>query len=201
LQFANSPDEPLSGCSEHRAEEVLTDLTWRVRSILEEAKTDFESEVEKAISGEEATRVGDLLKTEGFERPRHDGPFTKGDFLTRAGVTYLVESSSRNTSRAAVVGLMRILRTSRQQTWLVVTQTDMYCILDDEKTSAGSRPNQWQIPLGAAAPIRVRPRAHKATGLVDVGPRKNWLYSQQVYPDPTALKGAVEALVATGRRT
>ena len=83
----------------------------------------------------------------------------------------------------------------------MATETDLHCVLDDEKTAAGSRREQWHMPLSEARPVRVRPRSKKAAGLVNVGVRRNWLYTQRIHPDPEVLENTIEDLIETARRS
>ena len=77
----------------------------------------------------------------------------------------------------------------------------MFCILDDAKTAAGDRRVQWVMPLGAAQPVRAWERPKKASGLLSVGSRSNWLYSRRLHPDPAELKATIENLVEAARNS
>lgn len=78
-----------------------------------------------------------------------------------------------------------IFSTSKQQTWLIVTAARLYCVLDDIR-----RPQpdlQWvlqrdELVSGGKLTARVHTKDKSdRTGLLDVGPRQNWLYSKALF--------------------
>lgn len=71
----------------------------------------------------------------------------------------------------------------------------LFCILDDERTRASGRLIQWHMGLDDATPVRARPYK-SGSGLLDIGQRRNWLYSTELYPVPGELEDAVERLLA-----
>ena len=180
---------------------VLTDLSREVARLVKDASGSLEEEIDVEAEVAEAEFMGEVLEDEGFERPvRHGEARDPEGFLTNAGVTELVEHSSQNTDQSQVVGLIRIFRTRKQRTWFAVTRSRIFCVLDDSRTSAGGREVRWATPLALAEPVVVRPRSSKGTGLVDVGQRRNWLYSQRVYPDPEQLQTAIRRMIGAASR-
>lgn len=81
-----------------------------------------------------------------------------------------------------------IFRTSRQQTWLVVTSQRLYCILDDLRKSTPHI--NWSMPKSALVsvdqvilPISLRDKG-KSTGYIDFGDRhRDWLYTKSLFTD------------------
>lgn len=228
LQLVNSPEEPLSGCSDHRHEEIITALTWDIGRCVEHARAAAQTvEEAEAVEGAEAGEAEEETVEEAaerevpagvstpgvvvtatepvrFELPRREGLDREATswgetFLTNAGVVSLVEGGQSGRDRARVVGLICIFRTKKQRTWFVATETSVVCVLDDAKTAAGHRRVQWTLPLGEATPILVRERPGLAAGLVDVGSRRNWLYTQRLHPDGGKLKASIETMLETAR--
>ena len=84
-----------------------------------------------------------------------------------------------------------IFQTSRQQTWLVATKRDLICVLDD--LNKGFTRVQWRIPKESiltegAVKIEMRTRSKtEKTGLLDIGERRNWLYSKRLYSNDELL--------------
>jgi len=79
-----------------------------------------------------------------------------------------------------------IFQTSKQQTWLVATRARLYCVLDDLNKSFTRV--QWSIPADSlvaddkiAVEISARDKSER-TGLLNVGKRRNWLFSKKLFP-------------------
>lgn len=78
----------------------------------------------------------------------------------------------------------------------IATNKRLFCILDDEKTRNSGRLIQWRSSLESAEPISAR--SHKSgVGLVDIGPRRNWLYSESLHPARDQLEQDVRAMIRT----
>lgn len=195
-------DEELafSGCTEHQIEVILKRLATEIARIVDNMSVTKEAEVEEeaiAEAEEEETVVSGEPETPGKSKPLKD----PAGFLTMAGVFDLIEHSSQNPNHLRTIGSTCIFRTKKQRTWFAVTSSHLYCVLDDEKTAAGGRRIQWIMPLGDADPVNVRDRPGKATGLVDVGRRRNWLYSKRLHPSPSVMKANIEKLIEAGKRS
>ena len=68
------------------------------------------------------------------------------------------------------------------------------------KTRTRGRLIQWSLPLDNVGEIRARERRDaKKTGLLDIGRRRNWLYSRRLFPEPRLLKQAIDELLETAR--
>lgn len=119
-----------------------------------------------------------------------------GGFLTPEGVIQLIrDSDAVPGDDSPIAPPFLLFRTSKQRTWLVRTPNHLVCVLDDESTRARGRLVQWRLPLGQVTPIRAREK-RRGTGRIDLGPRKGWLYSTTLHPDPEDLEREVEALAA-----
>ena len=93
-----------------------------------------------------------------------------------------------------------VFKTSNQTTTLKVTENGLECHLDD-KRSGKSSGLQWILTKAQAKEILsthdYRPySSYKLyTGLFSIGPRKNWLYSKKLYPEPGLLELELERLL------
>ncbi len=214
LQLVNGPKEPVSGCTTHRSEEILTSLMWEISQHIErtnaatkeaDAADEEPAPAEHLPFGAPAEAQSARPESVGFERPLREGAHEESgkytSFLTNAGVVHLIETSPSNPGQRAVVGLICIFRTLRQRTWFAVTDRDFFCVLDDAKTAVGGRRIQWRIPLGSARPVTTRRRPNKATGLIDVGRHPNWLYTQRIHPDPKRVRKTVEEMIEVAERS
>lgn len=183
----------LSGQSDHDAELILTKLVREIGRMV----TDYREETEIEAADMEAS-VEIVDNKQVWEQPDRSGPFTKGTFLTNAGLTSLIENSTDKSDR--VIGLLKIFQTHKQQTWFVVTGTHFYCVLDDEKTSAGRRQIQWKMLLSDTEPIHTKQRKNsRYTGLVDIGYKRNWLYSYKLHPDENIFKDTIRQMIQQAR--
>jgi hypothetical protein len=118
-----------------------------------------------------------------------------GGFLTEKGLDHLLATSGMMHPDEEIEEHLLLLRTKKQRTWLVSTDRSLFCLLDDEKTRARGRVIQWKQPLRAVEDTFVRAKSrNENTGLVDVGNRRNWLYSHSLHADPEQLKRRIEKL-------
>lgn len=94
-----------------------------------------------------------------------------------------------------------IFETSRQKTWLLVTENKIFCILDDiDKDSFDVR---WHLTKDKLVEdnkvildIRINSDYKANTGLVDFGQNhKNWLYSKKLFPTSDNLKQKIIGLI------
>jgi hypothetical protein len=125
--------------------------------------------------------------------------FGPGGFLSLSGIESVLRSNGAIRTDEKVARSFQIFSTPRQRTWLAFTRRRVFCLLDDETTRSSGRIIQWILPREQATPIDARP--HKeATGLLDIGARKNWLYSVSLFPTPesivTEVRNALEPLQA-----
>lgn len=124
--------------------------------------------------------------------------------------TYLrpLEQSSENepedaTNDEAEDKLENILvfKTSKQKTWLSITDQGLHCRIDDIRDGKGGP--QWTLTKIQAAEIlktntyRVNPGYRVRTGMFTLGPRRNWLYSKDLFPEPDYLHGVLKHLLSS----
>jgi len=93
-----------------------------------------------------------------------------------------------------------VFKTSKQTTWLKVTGNGLECHLEDKRPEKRSG-HQWTLTKQQAKEIlssrdfRVYPGYKLYTGVFSVGPRRNWLYSKKLYPEPNLLELELQRLL------
>jgi hypothetical protein len=123
--------------------------------------------------------------------------------------TYLEppEQSSENEPQEAVndeaeekLKSILVFKTSKQKTWLSVSDHGLSCSIDDTREGKGGP--QWVLTKTQAAEIlnsncyHVNPGYKVKTGVFTIGPRRNWLYSKVLFPDPDYLHGVLKQLLS-----
>ena len=195
----------LSGCTTHQIESTLKKLVLEIDRIVTDMKNDVDAEEEPSTSP--VAIPPDLSEEMPVEERGYDLPQIKGalkdvaGFLTNAGIGDLIKIAPQNPSGEGVIGLILVFKTRKQRTWLAATGSNLFCVLDGEKTASKGRFIQWVLPLGKTDPVNVRKREGRATGLVNIGPKQNWLYSQRIHPDHETLKTNIEKLIIAGKRS
>lgn len=92
-----------------------------------------------------------------------------------------------------------VFRTSKQKTRLKATSQGLECHLDDVRAGKGG--HQWTLSREEAARIlstgsfSVNPGYKATVGTFNIGPRRNWLYSKNLFPEPDYLHGAIKQLL------
>lgn len=97
------------------------------------------------------------------------------------------------------VGEVLLFSTSTQRTWFVATNKYLYCILDDARTRKSGRLIQWRLSLSTGHNIEAR-ETSETNGTIDVGSRRNWLYSRSIYSTPQQAVEAVESLIDDAKK-
>lgn len=93
----------------------------------------------------------------------------------------------------------QVFLTSKQETTLVVSDRGLECHLKDLKT--GESRHQWTLSPTQCAQVlangtyAVNPGYKSRTGTFSVGPRRNWLYSKKLFPEPEYLNGVLKQLL------
>lgn len=93
-----------------------------------------------------------------------------------------------------------VFKTSKQQTWLSVNERGLSCRIDDKREGKGGQ--QWVLTKTQAAEIlnsntfHVNPGYKVKTGVFTLGPRRNWLYSKVLFPEPDYLHGILKQLLS-----
>jgi nucleoside phosphorylase len=98
-----------------------------------------------------------------------------------------------------ILDLINIFATSRQRTWLVAMYGRVLCVLDDLDTRRKGRLVQFTEFPDRLLPVDARAN-DRDTGLLHIGPRRNWHYSTALFPDPQQLIIRAEQLIASARR-
>lgn len=89
---------------------------------------------------------------------------------------------------------IEIFSTAKQSTELRVTDKGLECHIHDVRSGRGG--HQWTLEKEQAEPINVTAPASAAkAGRISIGPRKGWLYSHKLWPEPKRLELAIENLV------
>jgi TIR domain-containing protein len=94
---------------------------------------------------------------------------------------------------------VKVLETPNQTAWLRVTEKGLEYHLDDKRPGRGSQ--RWTLERAEANDVlskqnyRVDPEYTERGGLFDVGPRKNWIYSKRLYPEPSLLEFEIQRLL------
>lgn len=114
-------------------------------------------------------------------------------FYTKVGLTKLIEDSVQGDEK--VVHHLPLFETYSQHTWLISTDRQLFCVLDDIKTRNHGRPIQWRMLLTEATPIRAR-LSKKGRHVLDVGKKKKWLYSRWLHSDPNVLEEDVRKMTS-----
>jgi hypothetical protein len=171
----------------------------------------FRKEVGKLISRVKNIKYpGGELNTHQEEDPDAPEPtkeaerqielFDPTGFRTKNGVKQLVSESGLFDESEKLIDSLLIFRTRRQRTWLSVTNRQVFCILDDENTRARGRLIQWRLPLSSATPVKAH-ISRKGNNVLDVGVKKNWLYSSSLHEVDTELEEKVNLLISMAKQS
>ena len=91
---------------------------------------------------------------------------------------------------------------SKQRTWIAATPRKVFCILDGDNTRRRDRLIQWTMPLDDRLAIKMRPRdSMRATGLVDIGRRRNWLYTKRLFKGGKTVEQELAELIEKAKRS
>jgi hypothetical protein len=121
-------------------------------------------------------------------------------FYTEEGLDQLLAASGKLSDDEYVCNKLLLYKTMRQRTWLVATNRNLFCLLDDEKARRYKSVIKWVQPVAPATPLPVRPYiSEKGLHVVDIGKRKGWLYSHNMYPRSEKLVEKVERMMTCTR--
>jgi hypothetical protein len=115
-------------------------------------------------------------------------------FFTKYGLKLLVDDSGLIEPGEEARELIQIFSTEKQRTWLIATEHQMFCILDDQDTRGTGRLIQWVLDLKDVHPIKVR-TSFGGNPVVDIGSRTNWLYSPTLHPDEKRLEEDITSMI------
>jgi hypothetical protein len=103
-----------------------------------------------------------------------------------------------------IFDLVEIRQKRKQRTWLVATTQRLFCITDEVSVSDGGSEERplglrisWRLDKAAATPIAARDHEDQGktrSGRVDIGPRRNWLYSKKLFASHQLLEDAIRNL-------
>jgi len=92
-----------------------------------------------------------------------------------------------------------VFKTSKQKTWLSILPQGLRCRIEDTREGKGGP--QWTLSKIQAKEIlgsglfHVNPGYKVKTGTFTLGPRRNWLYSKVLFPEPDYLHGVLKQLL------
>lgn len=92
-----------------------------------------------------------------------------------------------------------VFKTSKQKTWLKITEQGLSCRIDDKRDGKGGA--QWTLSKEQVKAIleskayHVNPGYKVRTGTFTIGPRKNWLYTKSLFPEPDFLESVLKKLL------
>jgi hypothetical protein len=111
------------------------------------------------------------------------------------------ESEKEKTEEIVSEKLIELLvfKTSKQKTKLKVTSQGLECHLEDKREGKGG--HQWTLSKHEVKNIlsmgsySVNPGFKATVGTFSIGPRRNWLYSKPLFPDPDYLRNEIKQLL------
>lgn len=126
------------------------------------------------------------------------------DFAKLEDIKTRISSNLTNSDNETLenAGTLIFFKTKRQQTWLIATNQNLYCVLDDIVSDKSEV--RWRISkdklidnLGKVIlKIEIDSSFKENSGRIDFGyNHKNWLYSKNLFPSPEKLKNEIEALI------
>jgi TIR domain len=124
-------------------------------------------------------------------------------FFPLEGLQNLIKSSGMLERGERFRGGLLIFRTLRQQTWIIATTHNVFCVLDDldaPKKRKQRTAIRWKQPLKKNLKIKVR-AYKKYVGLVDIGERSDWLYSIKLHPNRIELQRKLKNMLAPANTT
>jgi hypothetical protein len=158
----------------------------------------FRKDITRLLTQISKLRVGDTEFAFQPPVPDESNSMPSSHLVDRKIASPLTESDIRKTLKDAgeikdaddIVKSLQIFVTSKQTTWLVFSKDRVFCLLDDQNTRSSGRLIQWRLPTPEASPISARGKSANI-GLLDIGRRKNWLYSTSLFPRPETLESEI----------
>ncbi|RYG23199.1 hypothetical protein EON82_14755 [bacterium] len=190
--------------------QFLSSLFWQL--IVAGVLVGFRKEVKdlirrltKITAGPAAFEIGQEASAQAERAPveavlKRAGAVGANGFFTREGILELVTEHARNVvPKDEAIGAIMIFDIRTQRTWLVATRERLYLVLDDNDTRVSGAMIQWHMPLSSAHPVRVRSDRGTLGGHVDIGERRDWLYSSNLYPNASDLERDISDLIANAK--
>ncbi len=116
-------------------------------------------------------------------------------FYTEKGLKKLLFDSRMLNYDEFVCDKLLLFETRKQRTWLVATNRQLFHLLDDEETRKGKRVIQGSQPLSASMTVRAY-LSWRQNPVIDIGKRKQWLYSRRLHPNPDNLVKKVRTMIS-----
>lgn len=117
-------------------------------------------------------------------------------FFTRNGIEELVRKSKYLEDDEDFKDSILVFRTSRQHTWLVATNRQVFFVLDDEGTRSSQRLIQYRLPLQSALPVSTEPDS-AGTGAFQLGKSDWWYYSFALLGKPAKANQRLDVFLRT----
>jgi len=164
----------------------------------------FRADLQDLIARISSIKHGDTEL--GFQEPSSD-EFAPSDLASKAmdlrdeegffrqdAICQIVSDSSYLQENEKVRDSMLVYRTRLQRTWLVVTNRQVFYVLDDENTRASQRLIQVREPLKKDQKIEANMRRQR-TGNFKLGGVGPWLYSVDLLGPPSTAKLRLTRLI------
>ena len=109
------------------------------------------------------------------------------------------EPESAQASSGGRLRQLVVFKTPHQTTTLRVVDNGLECHLDDVREGKGG--HQWTLTRAQGAEFlrleqfKVTPGSKVAVGTFSIGPRRDWLYSKRLFPNPDYLHGSLKELL------
>lgn len=108
------------------------------------------------------------------------------------------DSASDETAQEELHEIL-VFKTSRQETWLKSSPSGVSCRIVDTRPSKGGP--QWNLSPDIVKSIvetrayHVNPGYKVRTGTFTLGPKRNWLYTKSLFPEPDYLESVLKKLM------
>jgi len=158
-----------------------------------------DDEVESYVTLTDASPIQreSVLVTEDSEDDFQSGPDSRFDFLSREGLKQVLVDSGFVAAKSLEWDFLLLFDTRKQKTWLGVTNDQIVCLLDDQKTRTNGHIIQWRQALSDATPVRTYSSGKSA--LIDIGSRRRWLYSKRLHPDGETLGNRINGMIEVAK--
>jgi hypothetical protein len=183
--------------------DLLQSLFWPATVIF--ALLFFGKQVRSLLDRISSFKFGDT--SVAFQSPSPDArlssPAKSTDIVDNGVECFLTESAIRDAVRQTgllskgdeIYRSMQIFSTISQTTWLLFSKSTIFCALDDDTTRKSGKIVQWSLPAAKADPINAREK-RQGVGLIDIGERRNWLYSTTLFSAPDLIENEVRRAIA-----
>lgn len=116
-------------------------------------------------------------------------------FLTSENIRDIVQTSSYLASDEKIHQVMIVFKTSKQRTWLVSTNKQVFFLLDDENTRKSKRIIQLRQKLQESLPVITEKRKNSAYVFKLGNNSRFYYYSKNILGDLTQAKSKLESFI------